>query len=116
MALAVKHVAPIGTLPDGVAAGASHIRAVAEKLCRIKLTLDVVEACPEGACPFWEHGGAVVESRCGLERLELDLDRPDLAEYLAQLRAHLESARDEHERRQAREAFAGLVPPELSGR
>ncbi|HEU0304696.1 MAG TPA: hypothetical protein VFR32_08945 [Gaiellaceae bacterium] len=89
---------------------------MAEKLCRIKLTLDVAEPCPEGACPFWEHGGAVVDSGCGLERLQLDLHRPDLAEYLVELRAQLETARDEHERRAAREAFAGLVPPELSGR
>ena len=88
----------------------------ATRLCRIKFTLDEVEACPEGACPFWEHGGAVVESGCGLERLHLELDRPDLAEYLVELRQLLETARDERERQAARQAFAGLVPPELSGR
>lgn len=92
------------------------IPVVSDMLCHIKLTLDVEEACPEGACPFWQHGGAVVESACGLERLQLELDRPDLAAYLVQLRAQLERARDEQERREAREAFAGLVPPELSGR
>ena len=86
------------------------------RLCRIKLTLHELEACPEGACPFWEEGGAVVEAGCGLERLQLDLDRPDIAEYLAQLRRTLEAARDERERKEARQARAGLVPPELSGR
>ena len=86
------------------------------ELCHIKLTLGEVEACPEGACPFWEVGGAVVESGCGLERLQLDLDRPDLAEYLVQLRRTLETARDARERKEARQALAGLVPPELSGR
>lgn len=86
------------------------------KLCRIKLAVDEVEACPEGACPFWEAGGAVVASGCGLERLHLELDRPDLAGYLVDLRRALETARDERERLAARQAFAGLVPPELSGR
>ena len=90
--------------------------AVAEKLCRIKLTLDVIEACPEGACPFWEPGGAVLDPGCGLERLAVDVDRPDLASYLGDIRARLEAARDERERAAARAAFAGLVPPELSGR
>jgi hypothetical protein len=84
--------------------------------CTIKATLGQAEPCPEGACPFWDHGGAVVSSGCGLERLQLELERPDLAEYLVELRAQLEAARDEQERRAAREAFAGLVPPELSGR
>jgi hypothetical protein len=87
-----------------------------KQLCRIKLTLDEVEACPEDACPFWEHGGAVLEAGCGLERLSLELDRPNLAEYFVELRERLETARDEEERAAARRALAELVPPELSGR
>jgi hypothetical protein len=87
-----------------------------ETLCRIKLAVSDLELCPEGACPFWETGGAVLEAGCGLERLQLDLDRPDLAEYLVELRQSLESARDASERNEARRAFSGLVPPELSGR
>jgi hypothetical protein len=87
-----------------------------DTLCRIKLALDELETCPEGACPFWEPGGAVVEPACGLERLQLDLGRPDLAAYLVELRLALESARDASERAEARRAFAGLVPSELSGR
>ena len=88
----------------------------APRLCRIKLALDELETCPEGACPFWEAGGAVVEPACGLERLQLDLSRPDLAAYLVELRLALESARNASERDEARRAFAGLVPSELSGR
>ena len=84
--------------------------------CRIKRTLGEVEECPQGACPFWEHGGVVVEARCGLERVGIDLDRPDLALYLVEFRTALEAARNAHERELARQAFAGLVPPELSGR
>ncbi len=57
-----------------------------EPLCRMKLTLGEVEACPQGACPFWEHGGAVLEAGCGLERLHLELDRSDLAAYFDELR------------------------------
>ena len=85
-------------------------------LCRIKLTLDEFEACPEGACPFWEHGGAVIEAQCGLERLSLESDRPDIARHFVELRRALERARDERERQEARRAFAAVVPPELSGR
>ena len=86
------------------------------RLCRIKLALDDVEACPEGACPYWETGGAIVEAGCGLERLPLDLANPDLALHLIELRNVLETVRDASERKAARQAFAGLVPPELSGR
>jgi hypothetical protein len=85
-------------------------------LCRIKLTLGDVESCPKGACPFWEPGGAIVEAGCGLERLRIDVDRPDLAAYLVDLREALEAARNAREREEARQAFASLVPPELSGR
>jgi len=94
----------------------SHSSGVAEVLCRIKLAVDEVEACPQGECPFWEHGGAVIEPGCGLERLQLELDRPDLAEYLVNLRRTLESARDARERQVARKALDDLWPPELSGR
>lgn len=87
-----------------------------ERPCRIKLAVHELEACPEGACPFWEAGGAVAEPGCGLERLHLDVDRPDLAEYLVELRRKLENARGAVEREEALHALAGLVPPEFSGR
>jgi hypothetical protein len=87
-----------------------------EILCRMKATLGEVEACPQGTCPFWEHGGAVLGSGCGLERLQLELDRSDLAVYFDELRRALEAARDDAERQTARRAFAALAPPELSDR
>jgi hypothetical protein len=86
------------------------------RVCRIKATLDEHEACPEGACPFWEAGGAVVDAGCGLERLQLELDRPELAAYLLELRSMLQTARGATEREEARRAFSEIVPPELSGR
>jgi hypothetical protein len=82
----------------------------------MKLTLGEAEECSEGACPFWETGIGVVEAGCGLERLPVDLSRPDLAAYLLGLRAALESARETSERDEGRRALGGLAPPELSGR
>ncbi len=80
----------------------------------MKVTLGETEECPEGACPFWETG--IVEAGCSLERLRIDLGRPDLSEYLLGLRTALESTREASERDEGRRAFGGLVPPELSGR
>ena len=82
----------------------------------MKLTLGEVEACPQGACPFWEQGGAVLDAGCGLERLHLELDRSDLAAYFDEVRTALETARDDAERQAARQAFAALAPPELVDR
>ena len=93
----------------------SNPSAVAEMLCRIKLAVDEAEACPQGMCPFWEHGNGVHEPGCGLERLPLELDRPDLAEYLVELRRSLETTRSAREREMARQALVDLWPPELSG-
>jgi hypothetical protein len=81
---------------------------VTETRCRIALVIGEVEACPQGSCPFWEHGGALIDAGCGLERLQLELDRPDLAEYLIELRRALETARDAREREAARQALADL--------
>jgi hypothetical protein len=86
------------------------------KLCQLHLTLGEVDACPGGACPFWEQGGIALPAGCELERLSIDLDRPELAEYLLELRQKLEDARDREEHDAARKAFAELVPPDLSGR
>lgn len=85
-------------------------------VCHLHLALGAVRACPGGACPFWERGGIALPAGCELERLGIDLGRPDLAEYLLELREQLEAARDREEREAARQAFAELVPPDLSGR
>jgi hypothetical protein len=85
------------------------------KTCRLHLTMGDVEACPGQACPFWEEGGIALPPGCELERLAIDLDRADLAQYLLELRGTLEAARDRQEREAARRAFAELVPPDLSG-
>ena len=88
----------------------------AMNLCTIQVAVGEVEACPEGACPFWEEGGAALDPACGLERLGLELRRPDLAGYLLELRRTLETARGREERAEALQAFAALVPADISGR
>jgi hypothetical protein len=75
-----------------------------------------VEAFPGLRCPFWEEGGVVVPPGCELERLGIDLERPDLTGYLLEIRTSLEAARDREERNTARRVFAALVPPDVSGR
>lgn len=86
------------------------------KLCSIQFTVGEVEACPEGACPYWEQGGAALDAGCGLERLGLELDRPDLAAYLLELRVQLETARSHEEKAEAQQAFAAVVPADIAGR
>jgi hypothetical protein len=86
------------------------------KICHLHKTMGRVEACPGERCLFWEDGGVVVPPGCELERLGLDLECVELAEYLLELRTSLEAARDHEERNAARRAFATLVPPDVSGR
>jgi hypothetical protein len=63
--------------------------------CTLRLAAEnVAEPCPRNLCAFWEPGGAVVEAACGLERLALDVRRPDVAAYLLELREKLEQGRE----------------------
>jgi hypothetical protein len=86
------------------------------KLCTIEFAVGEVEACPQGACPFWEEGGAALDAGCGLDRLGLDIERPDVAEYLLELRNQLETARSREEQAEARRVFASVVPADIAGR
>lgn len=43
------------------------------------------EPCPGERCAFWEPGGAVIEGRCVIERLGLDVRRPEMNGELAHL-------------------------------
>jgi hypothetical protein len=86
------------------------------KHCSLYRAIGRDEPCPRGACAFWEDGGAVLEPGCYVERLGLDLRRPDLGRYLLDLRLTLEEARDREEHRRAQAAYAQLVPPELTDR
>jgi hypothetical protein len=60
-------------------------------LCRIAAVAGFREGCGEGRCSFWEPGGAALEGRCAVERLDLDR-RPEVAVWLLGVRERLECA------------------------
>jgi hypothetical protein len=64
-----------------------------DRVCRIHLAVGRVEACPGARCAFWDLDERELEYGCVLERLGIDLERPDLARYLVDLRAALEGRR-----------------------
>ena len=83
---------------------------VTPKQCSLRAEVGARELCPGVACPFWEEGGAIVESGCGIERLGVPLARrPDLALLLLELRLAIESARTEVEEADAHRRFAELL-------
>jgi hypothetical protein len=86
-----------------------------EKFCALSQRIGNDEECPRAWCAFWEHGGAVIEPGCAIERMGLDLRNIDLAHYLLDLRRALDDAHCEDEARIAREQLAELLPPDLSG-
>ena len=83
---------------------------VSPKLCSLRTALGEREVCPGEDCAFWEHGGAVVESGCAIERLGVPVaDRRDVARHLLDLRVQLERARDDQARRDAHRRFSELL-------
>jgi hypothetical protein len=62
------------------------------RLCSLEATVGNAKACPEGACPFWEPGGAALDARCAFEQLGGTADAA-LATWLLEIRGKLESAR-----------------------
>ena len=86
-----------------------------EKLCGLSQAIGNIEECPGAWCAFWEHGGAVVDAGCAIERLGIDLSNVDLAHYLVDLRRALDGAHSKNEAEAARRQLALLVPPDLSG-
>jgi len=64
------------------------------------------ELCPRERCALWEPGGAVVEGNCLVERLGVDVRRPELAAYLLETRERLEQARDLAEAEEAHREFS----------
>lgn len=76
--------------------------------CRLELAAGRTAACPERACPFWEPGGAVLEGRCALDRIDLG-ERPEVAAELLGLRRQLESASVYEQERGVRLALRRLI-------
>ena len=58
--------------------------------CILGLAVGAVEACTLERCAFWEPGGAVVQGGCVIDRLALDVRRPDVAAYLLEVRERLD--------------------------
>jgi hypothetical protein len=82
--------------------------------CMLRLAADgTTEPCPAERCAFWEPGGAVVEGRCLIERLGVDVRRPELAAYLLETRECFEQARDLSEAERAHAEFARRIGREL---
>lgn len=87
---------------------------VDSKNCMLRLAVDgTEEACPRERCAFWEPGGAVVEGSCLIERLGVDVRRPDLAQYLLETRACLARARDLDKAERAHAEFSRRLGREL---
>ena len=77
------------------------------KTCTLRLVAqDRPEPCPRERCAFWEPGGAVVEGECLVERLGVDVRRPDLAAYLLETRERLGRAQDLAEAEEAHREFS----------
>jgi hypothetical protein len=82
--------------------------------CMLRLAAEgKTEVCPRDRCSFWEPGGAVLEGRCLMERLGVDVRRPDLAAYLLETRRRLDQARDLAQAEAAHLEFARRLGREL---
>jgi len=97
--------------PDAGALRRAHARAVLDvetPLCKLQYAVGRVEECPQGACPFWEPGGAALPGRCALERVDLT-SRPEVAHLLLGLRKRLELGEAAAEQEEARRLFYRLL-------
>jgi hypothetical protein len=80
-------------------------------LCALQYAAGRIEVCPEGGCPFWEEGGAVLAGGCLIQRLALGLEHhPELANALLEVRRKLDRAVSSEDENEARSLFYRLVP------
>jgi hypothetical protein len=78
------------------------------RLCSLEATVGRLEACPAGACPFWEPGGAALDGRCAFEELDVMAD-PALAGWLLEIRERLASTESTVAADAARSLFSHLL-------
>ena len=76
--------------------------------CSLAAVVGRPEPCPEGACPFWEPGGAALAGRCLFEEFVIPADA-HLAARLLEIRERLGAAGTEEEERAIRGAFHQLL-------
>ena len=80
------------------------------RACTLRIAAEGrTESCSEDSCAFWEAGGAVVAGSCLIERLGVELNRPDLAAYLLETREQLEQTRDRAEAEAAHREFSRRI-------
>ncbi len=80
----------------------------ATRLCSLEMAVGKLEACPEGACPFWEPGGAALGGRCAFEQLDLAADAR-LATWMLEIRERLASAESTAAADEAHTLFCHLL-------
>ena len=80
----------------------------AKRLCTLEKAVGKTEACPEGACPFWEPGGAALVGRCAFEELDVAADAL-LATWLLEIRGRLASAESTAAKDEAHSLFSHLL-------
>jgi hypothetical protein len=78
------------------------------RLCSLEEVVGTREACPEGACPFWEPGGAALDGRCAFEELDVTADAA-LANWLLEIRERLASSESTVAADAARSLFSHLL-------
>jgi hypothetical protein len=78
------------------------------RLCSLEAAVGRLEACPEGACPFWEPGGAALGGRCAFEQLDIAADAP-LATWMLEIRERLASAESTAAADEAHTLFCHLL-------
>jgi hypothetical protein len=76
--------------------------------CSLEAAVGKTAACPQGACPFWEAGGAALEGRCAFEQLDTINDAA-LASWLLEIRERLASAESTAAANAARRLFSHLL-------
>ena len=77
-------------------------------LCSLEAAVGKLGACAEGACPFWEPGGAALAGRCAFEALDVAADA-ELAAWLLEIRERLGSAESTAAADAARSLFRHLL-------
>jgi hypothetical protein len=78
------------------------------RLCSLEAVVGRLEPCPQGECPFWEPGGAVLGGRCAFEELDITADAP-LATWLLEIRGRLASSESTVAAEAARSLFFHLL-------
>jgi hypothetical protein len=87
---------------------------IEQENCTLRLIAEeTIEACRRERCAFWDRGSGVVDGHCFIERLGVDVRRPELAAYLLATRERLDRARDLADAEQGHREFSRRIGREL---